>query len=73
MLEPTWEELCGGQETGHSKGKTKSRFPAKLTEIERFGGQMEIILANLKGELHKGPFLKHLLNQANAWTNPNEF
>ena len=34
---------------------------------------MVIILANLKGELHKGPFLKHLLNQANAWTNLNEF
>jgi len=53
--------------------KLKTRFPAKLTEIELFGGQMEIILANLKGELHKGPFLKHLLIQANAWKNLNEF
>ena len=34
---------------------------------------MVIILANLKGELHKGPFLKNLLNQANAWTDLNEF
>ena len=34
---------------------------------------MEIILASLEGELHKGPFLKHLFNQANAWTNLNEF
>ena len=54
------------------KGKLKTRFPAKLREIGRFGGQMEIILASLKGELHKGPFLKHLLNQANAWANLNE-
>ena len=33
---------------------------------------MGTILANLKGELHRGPFLKHLLNQANAWANLNE-
>ena len=28
------------------KGKLKTRFPAKLREIGRFGGQMEIILAS---------------------------
>ena len=38
-------------------GETKTRFLAKLKEIGRFGGQMEIILASLKGELHTGPFL----------------
>ena len=50
LLEPTSEEL-GGWRQAIRRGKTKSRFPAKPGEIQRFWGQMVIILANLKGEL----------------------
>ena len=47
LLEPTLEEFCGGQETGHSKGKTATRLPTKPAGRKQFGGQMENIQAYL--------------------------
>ena len=41
LAEPTLEEFCGGQETGHSKGKTATRLQTKPAGRKQFGGQME--------------------------------
>ena len=43
---PTWKEHCGGQGSGHLKGR--SRLPATTGEMQDFWGQMRTILANAR-------------------------